>query len=353
MQNDALNNVDIKDAQLIFTPEELKYQFPLSETDQDAIGESRRTIANIIHGRDPHFLVICGPCSIHDTDAALDYARRLKDLSAELNNQLYIVMRVYFEKPRTIVGWKGLINDPYMDASFNIEAGLRIARSLLLKLVRMGLPLATEALDPNSPPYLGDLFSWAAIGARTSESQIHREMASGFSMPMGIKNGTDGSFVTAINAIHAAAFSHRFMGINQAGKICLIQTHGNPDCHLILRGGNRPNYYPQDVLDCAQQMAAAGLSAALMIDCSHGNSNKDYCRQAEVAQSVLAQIKAGNRSIIGLMLESHIHAGKQSAELPREEMCYGVSVSDACIDWKSTDSLLRQVYNELKTMRIS
>ncbi|BAE73853.1 Phospho-2-dehydro-3-deoxyheptonate aldolase, Tyr-sensitive [Sodalis glossinidius str. 'morsitans'] len=348
MQKDALNNVHISDEQVMITPEELKRQFPLSEAEQHSIAESRRTIANIIHGRAPRLLVVCGPCSIHDTDAALDYARRLQNLSAELSDQLYIVMRVYFEKPRTTVGWKGLINDPYMDGSFDVEAGLQIARGLLLELVRMGLPLATEALDPNSPQYLGDLFSWSAIGARTTESQTHREMASGLSMPVGLKNGTDGSLATAINAMRAAAMAHRFMGINQAGQVCLLQTRGNPDGHVILRGGKQPNYHPQDILDCERQMAAAGLPAALMIDCSHGNSNKDYRRQAEVVQSALAQIKAGNRSIIGLMLESHIHAGNQSSELPREEMRYGVSVTDACIDWESTDSLLRQLHGELQ-----
>lgn len=349
MQKDGLKNIHINEEQVIITPKELKCRFPLSEAEQQIIIDSRQTIANIIHGHDPRLLVVCGPCSIHDTDAALDYAHRLQALSTELSEQLYIVMRVYFEKPRTTVGWKGLINDPYMDGSFNVEDGLLIARSLLLKLMRIGLPLATEALDLNSPHYLSDLFSWSAIGARTTESQIHREIASWLSMPVGFKNSTDGSLTTAINAMRVAAVSHRFMGINQAGQVCLLYTRGNPDGHLILRGGKQPNYYPQNIADCEQRIiATAGLPLALMIDCSHGNSNKDYRRQSEVAKSVLAQIKAGNRSIIGLMLESHIHAGNQSSELPRNKMRYGVSVTDACIDWESTDQLLRQLHDELK-----
>lgn len=352
MQKDALNNVHITDEQIMITPEELKRQFPLSEQEQQSISAARQTIADIIHGRDPRLLVVCGPCSIHDPDAALEYARRLVALSEELSGKLYIVMRVYFEKPRTTVGWKGLINDPYMDGSFEVETGFKIARGLLLDLVRMGLPLATEALDPNSPQYLGDLFSWSAIGARTTESQTHREMASGLSMPVGFKNGTDGSLSTAINAMRAAAMPHRFLGINQAGQVSLLQTRGNPDGHVILRGGKQPNYHQEDILDCEQQMSKAGLKAALMIDCSHGNSHKDYRRQTEVARSVMAQIKAGNHSIIGLMLESNLFEGNQSSEQPRNEMQYGVSVTDACINWHNTDTLLRQMHDELRDVLI-
>lgn len=291
--------------------------------------------------------MVCGPCSIHDTEAALDYARSLKAIADQLGDSLYIVMRVYFEKPRTTVGWKGLINDPRMDGSFDVEEGLHIARKLLLELVAMGLPLATEALDPNSPQYLGDLFSWSAIGARTTESQTHREMASGLSMPVGFKNGTDGSLGTAINAMKAAAMSHRFVGINQAGQVCLLQTLGNPHGHVILRGGKTPNYQHEFVVQCEEQMRAAGLNPALMVDCSHGNSNKDYRRQPIVADSVIEQIKAGNRSIIGVMIESNIHEGNQSSEQPRSEMKYGVSVTDACIDLNTTEELLRKMHREL------
>lgn len=350
MQKDALNNVHIMAEQVLITPEELKNQFPLSVSDEHEIATARRTIANILKGQDHRLLVVCGPCSIHDPDAALDYARRLKSLSAELSDQLYIVMRVYFEKPRTTVGWKGLINDPYMDGSFDVEEGLHIARRLLLDLVGMGLPLATEALDPNSPQYLGDLFSWSAIGARTTESQTHREMASGLSMPVGFKNGTDGSLGTAINAMRAASMAHRFVGINQAGQVCLLQTQGNPDGHVILRGGKAPNYSAEHVAACEKQMRDAGLHPSLMIDCSHGNSNKDYRRQPTVAESVVEQIKAGNRSITGIMLESNLHEGSQSSEQPKVDMRYGVSVTDACIDWQSTETLLRKMHHELGTV---
>ncbi|MBE5215600.1 3-deoxy-7-phosphoheptulonate synthase [Pectobacterium sp. A535-S3-A17] len=352
MQKDSLNNINISAEQVLITPDELKAKFPLNDAEQRDIAQARATIADIIHGRDDRLLIVCGPCSIHDTDAALEYARRLQSLAAELNDSLYIVMRVYFEKPRTTVGWKGLINDPFMDGSFDVESGLHIARELLLELVNMGLPLATEALDPNSPQYLGDLFSWSAIGARTTESQTHREMASGLSMPVGFKNGTDGSLGTAINAMRAAAMPHRFVGINQTGQVCLLQTQGNIDGHVILRGGKKPNYSAQDVAECEKQMQEAGLRPALMIDCSHGNSNKDYRRQPLVVESAIEQIKAGNRSIIGLMLESHLNEGSQSSEQPRSDMRYGVSVTDACISWESTETLLRSVHQELSAARV-
>ncbi|MCJ1875163.1 3-deoxy-7-phosphoheptulonate synthase AroF [Klebsiella sp. HSTU-Sny5] len=348
MQKDALNNVHITDEHVLMTPEQLKAEFPLSVEQEAQIAHARETISNIIAGRDPRLLVVCGPCSIHDPEAAIEYARRFKALAAEVSDSLYLVMRVYFEKPRTTVGWKGLINDPHMDGSFDVEGGLKIARRLLVELVNMGLPLATEALDPNSPQYLGDLFSWSAIGARTTESQTHREMASGLSMPVGFKNGTDGSLATAINAMRAAAMPHRFVGINQAGQVCLLQTQGNPNGHVILRGGKAPNYGPEDVEKCEKEMAQAGLNPSLMVDCSHGNSNKDFRRQPAVAESVVAQIKDGNRSIIGLMIESNIHEGNQSSEQPREAMKYGVSVTDACISWETTDALLRELDKDLR-----
>ncbi|MGB7995775.1 MAG: 3-deoxy-7-phosphoheptulonate synthase [Photobacterium halotolerans] len=347
MQKDVLNNVHIQDEQVLITPQQLKDKLPVSESALSFIEQSRKTVADIIHKRDHRLLVVCGPCSIHDVEAAKDYARRFKELAAEVDDQLYLVMRVYFEKPRTTVGWKGLINDPHLDGTFEIEEGLHIARQLLIDLVEMGIPLATEALDPISPQYIGDLFSWAAIGARTTESQTHREMASGLSMPVGFKNGTDGSLGTAINAMQAAASGHRFMGINREGQVALLNTQGNPDGHVILRGGKQTNYDSVSVSECETEMKSAGLIPALMVDCSHANSRKDYRRQPLVAEDVIHQIREGNHSVIGLMLESHLNGGNQSADLDRSEMAYGVSITDACINWEDTESLLRRARQEL------
>lgn len=350
MQKDVLNNVNIQDEQVLITPESLKQKFPLSSSNLHAIATSRKVIADIIHQRDPRLLVVCGPCSIHDVDAAIEYGERLQSLAAELSDSLYIVMRVYFEKPRTTVGWKGLISDPFMDGSFEMEKGLHIARDLLTSLVNMGLPLATEALDPNNPQYLGDLFSWSAIGARTTESQTHREMASGLSMPVGFKNGTDGSLSTAINALKAAAMPHRFMGINQSGQVCLLHTKGNENGHVILRGGKTPNYSAEDIAACEVEMKKAGLEPSLMVDCSHGNSNKDYRRQPLVIDSIIEQITNGNESITGIMVESHINEGNQTSEQSRDTMKYGVSVTDACIDWQTTETVLRNLHQAMLPM---
>ncbi|QKJ52182.1 3-deoxy-7-phosphoheptulonate synthase [Providencia rettgeri] len=347
MQKDVLNNVNIQDEQVLITPESLKQKYPLSHSSLHAIATSRQVIADIIHQRDPRLLVVCGPCSIHDVDAAIEYGERLKKLAEELSDSLYIVMRVYFEKPRTTVGWKGLISDPFMDGSFEMEKGLHIARDLLTSLVNMGLPLATEALDPNNPQYLGDLFSWSAIGARTTESQTHREMASGLSMPVGFKNGTDGSLSTAINALKAAAMPHRFMGINQSGQVCLLHTKGNSNYYVILRGGKKPNYEAEDIAACEVEMKKAGLAPSLMVDCSHGNSNKDYRRQPQVVDSIIEQIVNGNESITGIMLESHINEGNQTSEQARDMMKYGVSVTDACINWQTTETVLRNLHQAL------
>lgn len=349
LQKDKLNNVNISDEKVLMTPTELKTEFPLSDKGAEFISKSRKTISDIIHKKDHRLLVVCGPCSIHDVDAAIEYAKKLKLLADKVSDSLYIVMRVYFEKPRTTVGWKGLINDPHMDGSFDIETGLKIARKLLLDLTEIGLPLATEALDPNSPQYLGDLFSWSAIGARTTESQTHREMASGLSMAVGFKNGTDGNLGTAINALSSASMPHSFVGINQQGQVALLQTQGNPDGHIILRGGKCPNYSAEDILECEKQLIKAKVEPSLMVDCSHGNSNKDYRQQPVVAKVVADQIVAGNRSITGIMLESHLCEGNQSSELPRSEMKYGVSVTDSCIAWETTENLLNELASQLET----
>ncbi len=351
MLQDTINNVHVSAENVLVTPEELKRELPVSTHALEQIEQSRKIISDIIHRRDHRLLVVCGPCSIHDIDAAKEYAKRLKELHESCKDTLYIVMRVYFEKPRTTVGWKGLINDPHIDGTFDIEAGLRKARELLIWLAEMELPVATEALDPISPQYLAELFSWSAIGARTSESQTHREMASGLSMPVGFKNGTDGSLDIAINALKSAASSHSFMGINQKGQVAIIQTKGNPDGHIILRGGKQPNYDSVCVSDCEEQLQAAKLTAGLVVDCSHANSNKDYRRQPLVAQNVVNQILEGNQSIIGIMLESHLNAGNQSSDGKAfADLEYGISITDGCINWQSTEDLIALMRERLITV---
>lgn len=347
MKKSELSNINISDEQVLITPQELKNKIPLSDSARQFIQQSRQIISNIIHKEDHRLLIVCGPCSIHDIDAAKEYAKRLKVISEDLKDQLYIVMRVYFEKPRTTVGWKGLINDPHLDGTFDIDYGLHSARQLLVDLAEMEIPLATEALDPISPQYIGDTFSWAAIGARTTESQTHREMASGLSVPVGFKNGTDGSLSTSINAMQAAASSHRFMGINNEGQVALLTTQGNPNGHVILRGGKQTNYDSVSVTECEEELAKSNLDSALMIDCSHANSRKDYRRQPLVAEDVIHQIREGNKSIIGLMIESHLNEGNQPSDIPLSEMKYGVSITDACINWGSTEALLRHTHEEL------
>ncbi|MBL4912165.1 3-deoxy-7-phosphoheptulonate synthase [Shewanella schlegeliana] len=342
MQQDTINNVHISSEQVLVTPEELKRELPLSKHAYQYVLNARKTVADIVHKRDNRVLVISGPCSIHDIEAAKEYALKLKKLHDELGEQFFVLMRVYFEKPRTTVGWKGMINDPDMDESFDVDKGLRQARELMIWLAELELPVATEALDPISPQYMSELVTWSAIGARTTESQTHREMASGLSMPVGFKNGTDGKLGVAINALESAASSHRFMGINQQGQVALLQTAGNPDGHVILRGGKQPNYDAASVAECESQLHGANLSARLIVDCSHGNSSKDHNKQKPVCEDVFNQIAVGNKSIIGVMLESHLNAGKQSSDLPMEQLAYGVSVTDACIDWQTTEALLRE-----------
>lgn len=342
MQQDTINNVHISSEKILVTPQELKLELPLSKDAYHYVLNARKTVADIVHKRDNRVLIVTGPCSIHDIESAKEYALKLKTLHDELSDEFYILMRVYFEKPRTTVGWKGMINDPDMDESFDVEKGLRQARELMIWLAELGLPVATEALDPISPQYMSELVTWSAIGARTTESQTHREMASGLSMPVGFKNGTDGKLGVAINALESAASGHRFMGINQQGQVALLQTAGNPDGHVILRGGKTPNYDATSVAECERQLHAAKLNARLIVDCSHGNSSKDHNKQKAVCEDVFTQIAKGNQSIIGVMLESHLKAGNQSSSKPVIELEYGVSVTDACIDWETTEKILRQ-----------
>ncbi len=325
----------------------LKRALPLPSKGALFVQKARREIADIIHGRDKRLLVVTGPCSIHDPIAALDYAARLKALQVAYADSLYIVMRVYFEKPRTTVGWKGYINDPHLNDSFDLETGLTRGRELLLQLVEMELPTATEALDPISPQYLSDLIAWAAIGARTVESQTHREMASGLSMPVGFKNGTDGNLNIALNALQSAASPHSFIGINQRGEVALVQTAGNEDGHIILRGGAKPNYDADSINAAVAALQKNGLPNAIVVDCSHGNSNKDHNRQGIVAEAVVAQRLLGNQAIIGLMLESHINAGRQDLG-DGKSLQYGVSVTDACIDWDTTAHLLAGLHRQMQ-----
>ncbi|MDU0354785.1 3-deoxy-7-phosphoheptulonate synthase [Paraglaciecola aquimarina] len=348
MLRDSINNINISSEQILVTPKALKTELPVSDESLKIIQGSRQVISNILHRKDHRLLVITGPCSIHDVEAAKEYALKLKALQQSCKDTLYIVMRVYFEKPRTTVGWKGLINDPDLNDTFNIEAGLRKARELLIWLAELELPVATEALDPISPQYLAELFSWSAIGARTSESQTHREMASGLSMPVGFKNGTDGGLGIAINALQSAASGHSFMGINGEGQVSVIQTQGNPDGHIILRGGKKPNYDSVCVADCEVELEQNKLSAGLVVDCSHANSSKDYRRQPLVAKNVVNQILEGNQSIIGIMLESHLNEGNQSSTGKKlSELSYGVSITDGCINWQSTEQLINDMREKL------
>ncbi len=349
MSDNHLSNINVVSQKLLPTPDVIKLQLPLSEAGKNTVSQGRKNLQDILDHKDHRLFVVVGPCSIHDTVAALDYARCLKKLADEVNDTLVIVMRVYFEKPRTTVGWKGLINDPHMDDSFHIAEGLEKARSLLLELADMGLPTATEALDPITPQYLSDLVSWTAIGARTTESQTHREMASGLSTPVGFKNGTDGSLSVAINALKSASLPHHFLGINQNGQCAIFQTKGNNYGHVVLRGGGgQQNYDAANISQTETALENAGLTASVTIDCSHGNSNKDPSKQPLVANNCIEQIIQGNRSIIALMLESNINWGNQSIPKDLSTLKYGVSVTDACIDWETTETLIRECATKLK-----
>jgi 3-deoxy-7-phosphoheptulonate synthase len=332
----------------LLSPRALKTQLPATEAATATVARSRERIIRILRGEDPRLLIVVGPCSIHDEKSALEYAGRLNALRRELADRLEIVMRVYFEKPRTTIGWKGLINDPHLDGSQDIETGLNIARKLLLEITGLGLPAATEFLDPIVPQYLADLVTWAAIGARTTESQTHREMASGLSMPVGLKNNTDGSLQSAIDAMGAARHPHSFLGINEDGVTAIVRTTGNPYTHIVLRGGRaRTNYDAASIREAEDKLRAAGLPAALMVDCSHANSGKQFARQEDVWRSVIQQRVAGTRSLIGLMLESHLFEGNQLIPQNLSELRYGVSITDSCISWETTERLLRWGYEAL------
>lgn len=343
-----LENLNIEAHEVLVTPEQLKAKLPVSEEVRERVQEARNTVHNILAREDKRLLIVIGPCSIHDVAAAKEYAGKLTQLAAELQDNLFVVMRAYFEKPRTTTGWKGLINDPHLDDSFCVSEGLEIARTLLLEIAGMGMPLSTEALDPITPQYLQDLISWSAIGARTTESQTHREMASGLSCAIGFKNGTDGGLAVAINALQSVASPHRFLGINPSGQVSVLKTRGNSNAHIVLRGGTRgPNYDQASVQGCEQELSRIGMTPNIMIDCSHANSNKDHNRQPHVARDISQQILNGNQSIIGLMIESNLQAGNQPLNSCREKMAYGVSVTDACIDWTTTETILRELSTSL------
>ncbi len=334
----------IKDIMPLPPPEHLIRFFPIRGTAVETlIARTRRAIQSIMARKDDRLLVVIGPCSIHDPGAALEYARRLKTLREKYAGTLEVVMRVYFEKPRTTVGWKGLINDPYLDESFRIDEGLRIARQLLIEINRLGLPAGSEFLDVISPQYIGDLISWGAIGARTTESQVHRELASGLSAPIGFKNGTDGNIRIATDAIQAAARGHHFLSVHKNGQVAIVQTNGNRDCHVILRGGKTPNYDAASVDSACRELEAAKLPATLMVDCSHANSSKQHERQIEVAREIAAQITGGSHQVFGVMVESHLKAGAQKFTPGKDKAAdleYGKSITDACIGWDDSAEVL-------------
>jgi len=349
MSGTRLENVNVASQEQLITPEALKQELPLSEKAAQTVEQGRQAIYDIMDGKDHRLFIVVGPCSIHDVDAAREYAGRLRKLADEVSDTLLIVMRVYFEKPRTTVGWKGLINDPHLNDTFDIEQGLHIGRRLLLDISELGLPTATEALDPISPQYLQDTISWSAIGARTTESQTHREMSSGLSMAIGFKNGTDGSLDVAVNAMKSVSHPHSFLGINQQGQVAIIRTRGNNYGHVVLRGGGgKPNYDSVSVALCERALEKASLRQSIMVDCSHANSSKDPGIQPLVIQDIAHQILEGNQSIQGLMVESHLNWGNQSIPANLDDLKYGVSVTDACIDWETTEKALREMREKLK-----
>ena len=357
--NDRTGQTDderIKDITVLPPPEHLMRFFPIAGTGVETlISQTRHKIQRIMASQDDRLLVVIGPCSIHDPAAALDYARRLKPLRERYAGSLEIVMRVYFEKPRTTVGWKGLINDPYLDQSFRIDEGLRIARQLLIEINRQGVPAGSEFLDVISPQYLGDLISWGAIGARTTESQVHRELASGLSAPIGFKNGTDGNIKIATDAIQAAARGHHFLSVHKNGQVAIVETRGNPDCHVILRGGKAPNYDAVSVTAACKELESAKLPASLMIDCSHANCSKQHERQVDVARDIAGQLAGGSHQIFGVMVESHLEAGAQKFSPGKDDVAaltYAKSITDPCIGWPDTEQVLQILSDAVKKRRV-
>lgn len=351
MNDISVDDLNVLSEETLMNPEALKTMVPAPARALETVSGGRLAIKKILNRQDPRIFLIVGPCSIHDTAAAMEYARRLKALSDEVDDSLLLVMRVYFEKPRTTTGWKGLVNDPHMDDSFCIAEGLKQGRELLVNIAELGLPTSTEALDPVTPQYLQDLISWSAIGARTTESQTHREMASGLSSAVGFKNGTDGGLEVAINALQSVSAPHRFLGINRQGQVSVIHTRGNAHAHIVLRGGGgRKNYDAVSVNLCEQQLLKANIPANIMIDCSHANSNKDPGLQALVTNNVGDQIVNGNQSIVGLMVESNLEWGNQPIPGNLSDLRYGVSVTDACVDWATTETMIRELRDKVKAI---
>jgi len=344
---EQLRHLNIVSSAPLLTPREVKEEVPLSERAAETVLRARRQVQAILRREDPRLFMVVGPCSIHDVNAAREYAERLKRLQDELRSSMLILMRVYFEKPRTTVGWKGFINDPFLDGSFRMDEGLRRARKLLLDINELGVPIAAEALDPITPQYIDELISWTAIGARTVESQTHRELASGLSTPIGFKNSTDGSFQAALNALKTVSQSHHFLGVNSDGRIAVFCTRGNPYAHIVLRGGKRPNYDSVSIGFCEEALAEQGLARNIMVDCSHGNSAKKPELQPLVLRHCVSQISEGNRSIIGFMLESNLRAGRQTLTDPKA-LEYGVAITDGCLDWETTEAALRDACERLE-----
>lgn len=351
MTDKRIENQNIAAEERLITPTELKNLYPLTENIISTVERGQNTVKNILNGVDKRQLVVVGPCSIHDVEAAKEYAKRLKELADELSDTLYLVMRVYFEKPRTTVGWQGLVNDPFLDDSCHVQEGLKVARELLCSIAEIGLPTAGEALDIVTPQYLQDLFSWTAIGARTTESQSHRKMASGLTSVVGFKNGTDGNIEVAINALGSTAAPHNFISIDPDGQVSVVRTKGNENTHIILRGGKEPNYEAHHIAKYEARLTEAGINPAIMVDCSHANSSKKASNQKLVLQDIAHQIEKGNKSIIGTMIESNIHAGKQAIPSDLKLLKYGVSVTDECVSWEDTETMLREFAETLRSVK--